>query len=97
MLKNWCAAGRLMLKDMDLEDMAALKVCLLAMGTLLGLSVPFRWKKPAALLAGGLFCRSSTQASLFSLMVMALFLLAALFLCSRPLAAALSMALTVVL
>ena len=37
MLKNWCAAGRLMLKDMDLEDMAALKVCLLAMGTLLGL------------------------------------------------------------
>ena len=69
MLKNWCAAGRLMLKDMDLEDMAALsrvlegrrrrrgalKVCLLAMGTLLGLSVPFRWKKPAALLGSFLF------------------------------------------
>ena len=57
MLKNWCAAGRLMLKDMDLEDMAALKVCLLAMGTLLGLSVPFRWKKPAALLGSFLFGR----------------------------------------
>ena len=55
MLKNGCAAGRLMLKDMDLEDMAALKVCLLAMGTLLGLSVPFRWKKPAALLGSFLF------------------------------------------
>ena len=36
MLKNWCAAGRLMLKDMDLEDMAALKVCLLAMGPFWG-------------------------------------------------------------
>ena len=55
MLKNWCAAGRLMLRDMDLEDMAALKVCLLAMGTLLGLSVPFRWKKPSALLGSFLF------------------------------------------
>ena len=42
-------------KPMDLEDMAALKVCLLAMGTLLGLSVPFRWKKPAALLGSFLF------------------------------------------
>ena len=40
MVKKWMAAGRLMVREMDLEDVAALKLCLL------GLSVP-RKKKPA--------------------------------------------------
>ena len=54
-------------------------------------------KKPSAKADGFLFQKFGAQASLFSLMVMALFLLAALFRCSRPLAAALSMAFTVAL
>lgn len=55
MLKKWCAAGRLYMKDMDLEDMAALKVCLLAAGTLLGLGIGKKWKKPAAFFGSVLF------------------------------------------
>ena len=46
MVKRWLAAGRLMVRDMDLEDVAALKMCLLSLGVLLGLAVPRR-KKPA--------------------------------------------------
>lgn len=46
MVKKWIAAGRLMVRELDLEDVAALKLCLLSLGTLLGLAVP-RKKKPA--------------------------------------------------
>lgn len=46
MVKKWLAAGRLMIRDMDLEDVAALKLCLLSLGILLGLAAPRR-KKPA--------------------------------------------------
>lgn len=46
MVKRWLAAGRLMVRDMDLEDVAALKLCLLSLGVLLGLAAPRR-KKPA--------------------------------------------------
>lgn len=46
MVKRWLAAGRLMIRDMDLEDVAALKLCLLSLGVLLGLAAPRR-KKPA--------------------------------------------------
>ena len=46
MVKKWLAAGRLMVRDMDLEDVAALKLCLLSLGVLLGLAAPRR-KKPA--------------------------------------------------
>lgn len=55
MLNKWLAAGRLMLKDMDLEDIAALKCCLLSMGVLAGIAVPAKSKKAAALLASFLF------------------------------------------
>lgn len=55
MLKKWCDAGRLYMKDMDLEDMAALKVCLLSAGVLLGIGLPLKWKKPAALFGSFLF------------------------------------------
>lgn len=48
-------AGDNYLKKMDLEDMAALKFCLLSLGTLLGLGVSHRNKKPVGLLAGMLF------------------------------------------
>ncbi len=40
MVKKWIAAGRLMVRELDLEDVAALKLCLLSLGTLLGLAVP---------------------------------------------------------
>lgn len=55
MLKKWCDAGRLMMKDMDLEDMAALKICLLSMGVLGGIALPLKWKKPAAFFGSMLF------------------------------------------
>ena len=55
MLKKWCDAGRLYMKDMDLEDMAALKVCLLSAGVLFGIGLPLKWKKPAALFGSFLF------------------------------------------
>lgn len=47
MVKRWLAAGRLMVRDMDLEDVAALKLCLLSLGVLLGLAVPRRKKLPS--------------------------------------------------
>ena len=46
MVKTWIAAGRLMVREMDLEDVAALELCLLPLGLALGLSVPGK-KKPA--------------------------------------------------
>ena len=49
MVKRWLAAGRLMVRDMDLEDVAALKLCLLSLGVLLGLAVPRRKKHAFAL------------------------------------------------
>lgn len=55
MLNQWLAAGRLMLKDMDLEDVAALKLCLLSLGVLGGIAVPLKARKPAALIASMLF------------------------------------------
>ena len=36
MVKKWIAAGRLMVREMDLEDVAALKLCLMSLGLLLG-------------------------------------------------------------
>lgn len=55
MLNKWCAAGRLMMKEMDLEDMAALKICLLSMGLLGGIALPLKWKKPGAFFGSVLF------------------------------------------
>ena len=46
MVKKWMAAGRRMVRELDLDDVAAWKLCLLSLGTLLGLAVP-RKKKPA--------------------------------------------------
>ena len=52
MVKKWLTAGEQYLKEMDLEDMAVLKLCLLSMGTLVGLGIPLRGKKATAMLAG---------------------------------------------
>ena len=48
-------AGDNYLKKMDLEDMAALKFCLLSLGTLMGLGISPRNRKPVGMLAGLLF------------------------------------------
>lgn len=55
MLKRWTDAGRLMLDEMGLEDMAMLKGCLLSAGMLFGIGIPRKLKKPAALFGGALF------------------------------------------
>lgn len=54
-MKKLIAAGNLYLKDMDLTDVALLKICLCSLGVLVGLGASKRHKRPAALLAGGLF------------------------------------------
>lgn len=48
-------SGRRYLKTMDLTDMAALKICLLSLGILIGLFIPSRSKKSTSLLMGVLF------------------------------------------
>ncbi len=48
-------AGNRYLKEMDLEDMAALKLCLISLGTLMGIGVSQKMKKPVGLMAGLLF------------------------------------------
>lgn len=55
MFKQWCDAGRLYMKEMDLEDMAALKCCLLSAGVLFGIGMPLKWKKPATVVGSLLF------------------------------------------
>lgn len=57
-------AGDNYLKSMELEDMAALKFCLLSLGTLMGLSISPRGRRPLGMLAGLLFL--STYAALMS-------------------------------
>lgn len=55
MLEKLCTAGRLYMKEMDLEDMAALKFCLLSMGMLFGIAIPLKWRKPAVFFGSALF------------------------------------------
>ena len=47
-LEQLTDAGRRYIKKMDLEDMAALKICLLATGTLAGLSLKSRFARRLA-------------------------------------------------
>jgi len=72
-------------------------VCIPRSGPSALLRTPPRYNEKSRLFHRRLSRVCRPQASLFSLMVMLLFLLAALFLCSRPLAAALSTALTATL
>lgn len=55
MLDKWLAAGWLAIKDMDLEDVAALKLCLMALGILIGLGIPLKKRSAAAVLSSILF------------------------------------------
>ena len=41
------------MKGMSVRDMAALKFCLCAVGTMIGLAVPKKRKKPALIMAAG--------------------------------------------
>ena len=43
------------IKGMSVRDMAALKFCLCAVGTMIGLAVPKKRKKPALIMAAGVF------------------------------------------
>lgn len=50
-----CCRARHYLKTMDFADMAALKICLLSLGALIGLFIPSKSRKSAVLLMGLLF------------------------------------------
>ena len=43
------------IRECDWKDLALLKLCLCAMGILLGAAAPARWKKPLAFGAVGVF------------------------------------------
>lgn len=49
------AAGRMYMKDMDLEDMAALKVCCISLGVLMGLGIPLRSRRAWGVMTSFLF------------------------------------------
>ena len=55
-MKNLIAAGNLYLKKMELTDMALLKLCVGALGVLIGLGAARKHKKGAGALAGLVFC-----------------------------------------
>lgn len=55
-MKKLIAAGNLYLKKMDLFDIALLKLCLGALGVLIGLGVARKHRKSAGVLAGLVFC-----------------------------------------
>ena len=55
-MKNLIAAGNLYLKKMELTDVALLKLCVGALGVLIGLGAAKKHRKGAGLLAGLVFC-----------------------------------------
>lgn len=63
--------ARKYMDDMTLGDMAALKVCLLSIGAMLGLCVPKKSKKTVGLIAG--LCFVLTYVPLISRLVSDLF------------------------
>ena len=52
MLKELMYAGKSYVRNMDMEDIAALKLCLVSFGVLAGIAVPRRARQAAACLAG---------------------------------------------
>ena len=55
MLRKLITAGVGFIREMEVRDVGLLKLCLIAFGALLGLSVPARDRKPSALLAAVVF------------------------------------------
>ena len=55
-MKRLSAAGNLYLKEMDLTDIALLRLCLGALGVLIGLGAARKHRKSAGVLAGLVFC-----------------------------------------
>lgn len=54
-MKKLIAAGNRYLKEMDLSDISLLKICLTALGVLIGLGGSKRHRKSMSLLAGFAF------------------------------------------
>lgn len=54
-MRRLIAAGNLYLKKMDLTDVALLKICVGALGVIVGLGAAKRHRRSAGLLAGLLF------------------------------------------
>lgn len=54
-MKKLISAGNRYLKEMDLSDIALLKICLTALGVLIGLGGSKRHRKSMSLLAGFAF------------------------------------------
>lgn len=55
MLQKWMIAGKRFVNEMELEDIALMKFCLIAFGALVGLAVPKGTRKTAGLLASVVF------------------------------------------
>lgn len=55
MLTKLMTAGKCYIREMELEDVAALKFGLISLGTLIGLSLPKRSRKPSAVFATLIF------------------------------------------
>lgn len=51
MLNKWCSMGKAYVQNMELADIAAFKVCLLSLGTVLGVTLPKKVKRFAATVA----------------------------------------------
>lgn len=55
MLKNIVTAGKRYVNEMELEDIAIFKLCLIAFGVLAGLALPARARRSSAIFAAFLF------------------------------------------
>lgn len=55
MLQKWMIAGKHFVNEMELEDIALMKFCLIAFGTLVGLAIPKGTRKTAGFLVAVVF------------------------------------------
>ncbi|MDO4415774.1 MAG: hypothetical protein Q4C20_11920 [Erysipelotrichaceae bacterium] len=55
MMKNLFKSADRYMKESDWKDLAVIKLCLCSMGVLVGLSMPLRFRKQAAIAAGVIF------------------------------------------
>jgi len=54
-MKNLFDRANRLIRQLSWKEFAVLKLCLLALGLLLGLQIGERWKKPTGILAGIVF------------------------------------------
>ncbi|NCB62141.1 MAG: hypothetical protein EOM52_00755 [Clostridia bacterium] len=55
MLKNLMTAAKRFVNEMELKDIAIMKICLIAFGVLTGLALPKRARRPSAFFAALIF------------------------------------------